>query len=354
LFFAPSPALGDITGDGKLEVIVPSSNGKLYAISYNGANIPNWPVEYSDYTYTESSPIVADLDGNGSPDVLIGDESSFLKAWDGNGNLIPGFPLATGDAMRAVPAVNDIDQDGDLDLVAAGWDQTVYVWDFKDAYDPDNNPWPSYHCNRHNDGLVGSILPTGVLDVSFGYEVRGSGVELTWIIPATAGYLFDVSRAEVTSGEVDEADMEFEKIAGVLQVGSGGILRYVDNRVEMGTRYVYRLEVTDDPDASYTTGVIYVRVTQGDLSQNYPNPFNPSTRITYYVPEGGVQRVSLVVYDVSGSRVKTLVDDKRSGGKYTVEWNGRNDAGESVASGVYFYRLVEANYTATKKMLLIK
>ena len=102
------------------------------------------------------------------------------------------------------------------------------------------------------------------------------------------------------------------------------------------------------------TGSIYVPVTRGDLSQNYPNPFNPVTRITYLVPDGGAQQVRLVVYDVRGARVRTLVDDRKAGGKYTVDWDGRNDQGTAVGSGVYFYRLVETNFTQTRKMLLLK
>ncbi len=90
------------------------------------------------------------------------------------------------------------------------------------------------------------------------------------------------------------------------------------------------------------------------MSQNYPNPFNPTTKIKYFVPEGSVQRVSLVVYDVTGARVRTLVDGLVPGGKYTVEWNGRNDKEQLVGSGVYFYRLVERNFTQTRKMLLLK
>jgi flagellar hook assembly protein FlgD len=61
-----------------------------------------------------------------------------------------------------------------------------------------------------------------------------------------------------------------------------------------------------------------------------------------------------VVYDVTGARVRTLVEGEVSGGKYTVEWDGRNDRGQTVGSGVYFYRLVERNFTQTKKMLLLK
>lgn len=353
LFFGPSPALGDITGNGKLEAACPSSNGNLYVIKSDGSYLTGWPVQYSDYTYTESSPIMTDMDGDGSVDVLLGDESQYVKAWNASGNLIAGFPLGTGDAMRGVPAADDIDGDGDVDLVAAGWDQNVYVWDFKGSYNSANSPWPNYHGNRHNDGLIGSVLPTGIAGVTFTYELRRSGLELSWILPASAGYLFDVKRASL-AGDSDVDKDDFELVVSQLPIGADGVLRYVDAGVEMGTRYVYRMEASGDPTVNYTTGAIYITVTQGSLEQNYPNPFNPATRITFLVPDGHAQHVSLVVYDVRGARVKTLVDGLRGGGRYTVEWDGRNNTGERVASGVYFYRLVEKNYTHTKKMLLLK
>ena len=85
-----------------------------------------------------------------------------------------------------------------------------------------------------------------------------------------------------------------------------------------------------------------------------PNPFNPVTTIRYNLAETGP--VSLVVYDVAGRRVATLVDEVRSPveGGHAVTWNGRNDRGQAVTSGVYFYRLVTRDFTETKKMVLMK
>jgi hypothetical protein len=89
------------------------------------------------------------------------------------------------------------------------------------------------------------------------------------------------------------------------------------------------------------------------LAQNYPNPFNPTTVITFTVKER--TRVRLRIYDVTGALVKKLVDDVRAPGiTHEVRWDGRNEAGQSVASGVYFYRLVAKDFTQTKKMVVLK
>jgi hypothetical protein len=88
------------------------------------------------------------------------------------------------------------------------------------------------------------------------------------------------------------------------------------------------------------------------LSQNYPNPFNPSTTIDYSLPERS--KVRLVIYNVLGRQVTTLVDGEQSPGFHTARWNGENGNGDRVASGVYLYRLEAEGFTESKKMILLK
>ena len=87
------------------------------------------------------------------------------------------------------------------------------------------------------------------------------------------------------------------------------------------------------------------------LSQNYPNPFNPSTVIKYSVPESGM--VTLKVYDILGNTVTTLVNNYKSAGNYQAVFNA-DAAGNSLASGIYLYRLVAGKEVITKKMMLVK
>ena len=88
-----------------------------------------------------------------------------------------------------------------------------------------------------------------------------------------------------------------------------------------------------------------------NLSQNYPNPFNPSTVIKYSVPESGM--VTLKVYDILGNTVTTLVNNYKSAGNYQAVFNA-DAAGNSLASGIYLYRLVAGKEVITKKMMLVK
>jgi Secretion system C-terminal sorting domain len=83
------------------------------------------------------------------------------------------------------------------------------------------------------------------------------------------------------------------------------------------------------------------------LSQNYPNPFNPITIIKYQIAKPGIAK--LVVYDVLGQEVSVLINEKQSPGTYEADWDGSN-----YSSGVYFYKLITAGYTETRKMVLVK
>jgi hypothetical protein len=89
------------------------------------------------------------------------------------------------------------------------------------------------------------------------------------------------------------------------------------------------------------------------LHVNVPNPFNPTTLIQYEVAPGGAH-VSISVYDVMGRCVRTLVDEHRAAGPWSVQWNGDDDRGQRVASGVYFYRMSAGEFVQTKKMVLLK
>ncbi len=110
--------------------------------------------------------------------------------------------------------------------------------------------------------------------------------------------------------------------------------------------------ITGVQEESRTVPVTYA------LDQNYPNPFNPSTVIGYQLPV--TSNVKLVVYDLLGREVKTLVNEQNVSGAFRVTWNGENSYGHRVASGVYFYRLTAAangkgaSFTSVRKMILLK
>ncbi len=131
---------------------------------------------------------------------------------------------------------------------------------------------------------------------------------------------------------------------------SGAFVTFID---ESDTDQIY-LDYTDE-DGKYELN-ISVHVEEEtpsifSLYQNYPNPFNPSTTIPFSLNEAGF--VNLSIYNITGQKVRTLVDMYHSNGSHTVTWNGFDDRGKSVAAGIYIYQLKCGDTIESRKMLLI-
>lgn len=88
------------------------------------------------------------------------------------------------------------------------------------------------------------------------------------------------------------------------------------------------------------------------MDQNLPNPFNPSTTINYQLPEAG--RIKMMVYNLLGQEVRALVNEELDAGFHSVIWDGKNELGRQVASGVYMYRIQAGDYTKTLRMMMLK
>ena len=101
-----------------------------------------------------------------------------------------------------------------------------------------------------------------------------------------------------------------------------------------------------------SSGATEVLPTSFGLNQNYPNPFNPTTTISFEMPAAGQAKIE--IFNLLGQLINTPLDAQVDAGYNSVVWDGRNAAGNTVASGIYFYRLSADNYTETKKMTLLK
>jgi len=90
------------------------------------------------------------------------------------------------------------------------------------------------------------------------------------------------------------------------------------------------------------------------LKQNYPNPFNPNTTIDYTFPSGISEHIRLEIYDLRGGLVRTLLEAQISPGIHSAIWDGKDDDGERMSSGIYLYSLQAGKHVVTRKMLLVK
>jgi hypothetical protein len=188
---------------------------------------------------------------------------------------------------------------------------------------------------------------TPVAVQAYGARWVDGGVEITWRLVDVRGTLsFDVVRA---SGN----DAVFEAVRDARVFRRGDEWVFVDHPGEPGCTYHYRVVVRED-GTPMTSFQLSITTPAGRLAleQNHPNPFNPTTTIPFSIERD--QRVLLEVHDVSGRIVATLVDRAMLSGEHSERWDGRDNAGIPVATGVYFVRLTVGTTTLTRKAVLAK
>jgi len=179
---------------------------------------------------------------------------------------------------------------------------------------------------------------------------NGPGVTLNWKTGSEINNVgFNILRGRTPSGNYAKLNDK------LIPANREGNYNFSDATAEAGGRYYYKLEALDTRGNVTTHGPIVVTVAppdKFDLSQNYPNPFNPTTQIRYQLPQA--VKVSLVIYNMLGQEVRKLVDAQQPAGYHTAIWDGRDNFGRSLPTGVYHYRLQADSFTMTKKMLMAK
>jgi len=190
--------------------------------------------------------------------------------------------------------------------------------------------------------------------VFFSATDRAGMIVLKWATSSEPSELsFDVYRGSYENHPGKRITLS--SIAGVGQ--SGGVYSYIDRTPGTSGPRFYRLEGITSHGKVALGKPVYVQTDRDPLgtslsAYNHPNPFNAITRIQFHLQEDGP--TSLIVYDLLGRRVRTLTDGERSAGSWSISWDGKDDAGTSVASGTYIYQLKSQGQGYTKQMAYIK
>ena len=134
-------------------------------------------------------------------------------------------------------------------------------------------------------------------------------------------------------------------------------LEHISNRkdiwyVGFGHLYLYRLLSNSDHSANLHVENFYPSTSMVNLHKNYPNPFNPKTTISYSLVKDTF--INLTIYDLTGNKVKTLVNGKERSGNRFIQWDATNNQGHSLPTGTYLYKIEADNFSQTKKMVLLK
>jgi hypothetical protein len=316
----PSPALGNLAGDAKLEIVAAGSDGTLYVFDSAGtALLPGGSIATG--AGSESSPILGDVDGDSGIEIVFGNESGRVGAWNLDGTPVDGFPITLRAEARGTPALADANGDGDADLALLAWDGLVSLWDLGVPWRPERAPWPTYRGNIHRTGEFGYAVPTpvAVQDLAASLDAQGA-VRLTW---HAAGAPDGEARWRIYRAgpfQVEPLgsleDFTYNRTAIGESRGTGD-LEYVDTGVEPGAWYVYVLGLQETRavvGGETLVGPVSVettpRVLFAQILPNVPNPFNPMTAVWFEVPSravGSTVEVELALYDAVGRRVRTLL-----------------------------------------------
>ncbi len=178
-------------------------------------------------------------------------------------------------------------------------------------------------------------------------QIRGLAVDVSWsLATALPSEAFQVYRLV----GVARAPVRLENTVVV----DGGTYRILDSGGEPGTTCAYRVDIAQDGRTwvLFESDPVQIPRPVFSLAQNQPNPFNPMTEIAYSLSQPG--HVTIVIYDVAGRLVTTLVDETQTAGPHAEKWTGIDGDGRPVPSGTYFYRLSAGGKNLVKKMALLR
>jgi hypothetical protein len=264
----------------------------------------------------------------------------------GEGNLAAPPRLISENGKAYVP------RDDVSPCIDAG-DPSALYFDREDPQNPGFARWPAKGALRNDMGAHGgpwTDIPVPVELTTFTAEVKTREVVLMWTTATESNnYGFEVERSK--------GDDAFARIGFVR--GNGTTTQphsysFVDKNFKSGN-YSYRLKQIDLDGAFHFSPIIDVAILPPQrfvLSQNYPNPFNADTKIEYALPEKS--HVQIILYNIRGEKIKTLVDEEQEAGHHTVAWGGVDDRGRVVGSGVYIFKMTAGGFSDSKKLLLLR
>jgi len=389
-----TPMIADVDGDGQMDVITFDLDNKLSVIDNTGNILDNFPVELPNTLFCDMAS--ADINEDGANEVLISTLDGNLYVYDHNGDNLAGFPLELSAIAATAPIVldnkkivigtvdnklyvistageiltekslnsrvagsaiaADFNNDDELEIGFATIDGEFYIMDQTGNDLPGwpvdasvNISKPPMAVDLDNDNNVEFVCFTALNDF---YAYHNDGTEVDFA-PVTV----DIGAYGPSSVEDIDGDGDFDFISGTI---AGALI--IDCKLPKGSKipwHTYRGNyrrtgyygdnkvVTDAEDLA-------VIPTRPVLNQNYPNPFNPLTNISFNL--SNESKVDLNIYNIRGQKVRVLADDEvRSSGYQNIQWNGKDENGRKVGSGIYFYKLdVDDTTVDVKKCILLK
>ena len=343
-------AAGDLEPDGNPDIVVCTWDDNIYAIDHTGTIKEGFPVTSTNRF--NAPPTLVDLDGDGDLEIVAGNDSGLLHVLHHDGTEMASYDV--GDDIRGGISVADLNDDGSYELLFAGYDDMIHVWNPMDGVELDG--WPvDMDYNSLTEPVTADLDGDGDLEV---VAAMKSGMVYVFHHDATLFNNFPTNlsgniESSPAIGDFDN-DGDYEIIFGTTQG-----LEVFDIKSDKGDRLSWKLH-RGNLDRTGSLAMTLVAVDHEEdfipkefyVSPNYPNPFNPSTRIDIQTSERN--DLDVKIFDAAGRLVNTLMDEELDAGYYTVKWNGLNAMGQGMPTGVYFLQVRSGVEISTQKMILIK
>jgi hypothetical protein len=340
----------DVDGDGHIDVLGAASASNVFAWWRNDGSDPiNWTQHViDDNSNTPKSVCAADLDGDQDIDVagasILDDKVTWWR--NDGGDPITWTEFVVNDRFYGAHRVQavDIDGDGDIDLLGAAYFENEIAWWRNDGGDPINwweqqiGAGMTRACIAFATDLDGDsdmdVLGTAQNRNQLAWWRNDGGDPIIW-----TKYVIDNDFYRVWplyACDLD-GDQKPDVMAGSSYNGTNEVKWWKNNLDPSGIR--------TDPDVSLPTAF--------SLSQNYPNPFNPRTTISFNLSKP--VKVELSVFDIKGRLIRILSNEKIwETGFHKISWDGTDNLGRRVCSGIYIYRIRTENSCESRKMVLLK
>jgi uncharacterized repeat protein (TIGR01451 family) len=284
------PAVADLDGDGKLEIVVATEDGWIRA--YKADKTLLWAFNYTQgATLFATDPVIGDIDGDGNLEVVFGtyvpeaiasDKDGPVGLWalQANGTVVSGFPLVIPTpGIRSAPTLADLDKDGDLEILAATRNGQVLVWDTATLYNPLYLPWPTGRHDLNRSGLYTELMPLRASHVSAdpGIVSQGDIATFTIKISSTMTIIESLSLTDTIPAGITYVPGTLAATSGVA-TENAGVIQWsgtLPDTLTVDITYQVLVE-TDTPEVIGNTVTIDT-VTSGLLTRTgylYANSFS--------------------------------------------------------------------------------
>jgi len=397
-----SPCLVDLTGDGKQDLVHGTASGPLkYYRNTGSLTSASWSEVTSLFGGVidvggASNPVFIDFDDDGDLDMLSGSQSGDIKYYENTGNASgPAWSPNHGSfssidhSIYSAVAAGDLDADGEYDLVVGDLSGNLYYHrNTGTSFVLESSEFAGINVGGWSSPRLYDIDGDGDLDLCVGredgqisyYENTGTILDAVWTENSTFFSGLDVgSNAVLTLGDINldgNLDMLVGKVFRAVKYFSyenGSWVEYADSLsgFTFGQNAAPALaDLNGDGDLdlsvgnyegtfSYYENLNFVsigaesmRPVTSTLQTAYPNPFNPAVTIRYELNE--TTNLSMTIYDLSGARIKTLINKTQSYGIHEIQWDGINNLGFQVESGVYLVVFDAGSNIQTQKITFLK